>query len=120
MFRFQCFLGARTDLVRTNTPASLPINAPSMHAPAFALSTLVLAVWLCGVAPFLMPVAIGVWQVDRIRRSALPWGRAQSAASALASECGNGRRVDLGIHEALPGPMTCGILRPAIVFPRDA
>ena len=103
-----------------NTPAPLTISAPSKHAPAFPLSTWLLGVWLCGTVLCLMPAAIGVWQVDRIRRSALPWGRAQSAAAALASECGMQRGIDVGIHEALPGPMTCGLLKPAILFPCDA
>lgn len=103
-----------------NTPAPLTISAPSKHAPAFPFSAWLLAVWLCGTVLFLMPVAIGIRQVDRIRRWALPWDRVQSAAGALAMERGMRRRIDVRIHEALPGPMTCGILWPAIVFPRDA
>jgi uncharacterized protein (TIGR03435 family) len=30
------------------------------------------------------------------------------------------KRIDVMVHEAVVGPMTCGIVRPAIVFPPDA
>jgi uncharacterized protein (TIGR03435 family) len=39
---------------------------------------------------------------------------------ALAMESGIDRNVEVLLHEAAPGPMTCGVLHPAIVLPADA
>lgn len=62
------------------------------------------------MAIFLLPMVVGLWQVRSLRRSALPW-RARDARL---------RQVDLLLHEHVAGPMTCGVVRPAIVLPRDA
>jgi beta-lactamase regulating signal transducer with metallopeptidase domain len=79
-----------------------------------------LAGWASGTALFLLPVAVGLWQIRSLRRSGLPWRHGQAAAKALALDAGIHRRVDVLLHEALPGPMTCGIAHPAIILPRDA
>ncbi len=75
-----------------------------------------LAIWLAGMALFLVPVGLGLWQVGSLRRSALPWpeGRALIADSPVR------RRVEVLLHEDLAGPMTCGIIHPAIVLPAEA
>jgi TonB family protein len=67
-----------------------------------------------------MPVGMGLWQVRRLRRSALPWRQGQALVERLAQEAGIGRRVEVLLHGGLPGPMTCGAVRPAIVLPADA
>ena len=67
------------------------------------------SVWVVGLVCFLVPVIIGLWQIRSIRRTGLPWARA-----------GVDGRVDVLLHESLAGPMTCGVARPAIVFPVDA
>jgi hypothetical protein len=38
----------------------------------------------------------------------------------LARAAGIARPIELLLHESLPGPMTCGVLRPKILLPRDA
>jgi TonB family protein len=83
-------------------------------------STLLLAAWIAGMCLFLLPAAMGLWQVRRLRRSALPWGHGQSIMASLALEAGIRRRVDLLLNNAVPGPMTCGVLHPAIVLPQGA
>ena len=83
-------------------------------------SALLLAGWFAGVALFLLPMVVGLWQVRSLRRSALPWPHGQSVAERLARDAGIHRRVEVLLHEALPGPMTCGVVRPAIVLPPDA
>jgi len=93
---------------------------PAPHPPAIPLSAILLTVWIAGAVLFLLPVAAGLWQVRHLRRSALPWRQGQSAASGLAIEAGVFRRVDVQLHDSLPGPMTCGALRPAILMPLDA
>src|SRR5690606_37608319 len=37
-----------------------------------------------------------------------------------ASDFGIRRRVQVLLHESLSGPMTCGVIRPAIILPKDA
>jgi uncharacterized protein (TIGR03435 family) len=38
----------------------------------------------------------------------------------LARHAGFCRPIDVLVHESIAGPMTCGVVRPAIVFPLDA
>ena len=78
------------------------------------------AAWAIGAAIFLAPVIIGLWQVRSLRRTALPWSYGNSVAITLANELKLRRRVGVLLHEAVAGPMTCGIFRPAIVFPVQA
>ncbi len=79
-----------------------------------------IAMWLIGVALFLVPVVVGFWQMRRLRESASAWIEGQSRVDTLASALGVHRRVDAVLHDAVTGPMTCGVLRPAIVLPASA
>jgi TonB family protein len=128
---------------------AVPAAAPERIAPAFAASTapippvapahtcvgvaspaprsagpspsaLLLTGWIVGTALFLLPVVIGLWQVRSLRRSAAPWRHGQSVVERLALEAGIHRRVEALLHGALPGPMTCGFVHPAIVLSREA
>ena len=110
-----------------NADPSVPAaGAGSRVTPAapqvskLSLSNLLLAGWAAGAALFLLPVLLGLWQIRWLRRSGLPWRSGQAAVDTLALDAGVRRRVEVLLHEALPGPMTCGIVRPAIVLPRDA
>ncbi len=63
------------------------------------------------------------WVCGKFVRCAGPacaWPHGQSVANSLALEAGIHRRVEVLLHEALPGPMTCGVVHPAIVLPLDA
>jgi len=91
-------------------PRSAPISPSALWT----------AGWIAGTALFLLPVIMGLWQVRSLRRSALPWRQGQSAVDRLAIEAGIKRRVELLLHGSLAGPMTCGVLHPAIVLPEDA
>ena len=53
---------------------------------------------------------------DRLCRG----GMGSRSSTRLALEAGIHRRVEVLLHEALTGPMTCGVVHPAIVLPRDA
>jgi uncharacterized protein (TIGR03435 family) len=90
------------------------------QAPVHSFSDLLLAGWIAGTVLFLLPMMIGLWQIRSLRRSGLPWSRGQAVVEALARDAGIQRRVKLLLHEALPGPMTCGVVHPAIVLPRGA
>ncbi|HKV47281.1 MAG TPA: M56 family metallopeptidase, partial [Candidatus Acidoferrales bacterium] len=106
------------------TPApGAATNAPSAaksEATSFTLFDLVFAAWAIGAAIFLAPVIIGLWQIRSLRRTALPWSHGNSVATTLANELKISRRIEVLLHESTPGPMTCGIFHPAIVFPVEA
>ena len=92
----------------------------AQKAPGIPLSSVWMALWIAGTALFLAPVTVGLWQVRRLRRSALPWRHGQSVVDGIAREAGVRGRVELLLHEQLPGPMTCGVWHPGIVLPADA
>jgi uncharacterized protein (TIGR03435 family) len=104
-----------------------PIVTPQAGADAggprsyeLSLSNLLIGVWLAGVGLFSLPVIMGLWQIRSLRRSGLPWLHGQRVAEGLALEVGIRRRIEVLLHESLAGPMTCGVARPAIVFPPEA
>jgi bla regulator protein BlaR1 len=85
-----------------------------------SLPVLLFAGWTIGAVLFLLPVVIGRRQIRSLLRSGLPWRHGQSVAELIALDAGIRRRVDVLLHEAVSGPMTCGIVHPAIVLPQDA
>jgi beta-lactamase regulating signal transducer with metallopeptidase domain len=102
------------------TVTSLGITPVTSRWSGLSLSVLLTGFWIAGMTLFLLPVFIGLWQVRGLRRSGLPWRRGQSVAEMVAVELGIHRRVEVLLHEAVPGPMICGAAKPAIVLPRDA
>jgi bla regulator protein BlaR1 len=107
------------------SPADVPVGAGAVITPAISrprwlsLPALIVASWIAGAAIFALPVAAGLWQIRTLRRSALPWRNGRAVVDPLADAAGIRRAVGLLLHESLAGPMTCGILRPAIVLPID-
>lgn len=85
-----------------------------------SLPDLLLTTWIAGVAIFLAPLAIGLWQIRLFRRSGSRWPRGQALAETIARAAGVRRHVEILLHERVPGPMTCGMVHPAIALPRDA
>lgn len=108
--------------VTTTSPADDGVGVTSTHV--FVTPTrwpsIVLAVWPGGAVLFLLPVVVGLLQVRALRRAGLPWQDGQLVADRLAASLGIRRRVDVLLHESLPGPMTCGVVRPAVILPLDA
>jgi uncharacterized protein (TIGR03435 family) len=92
----------------------------SRTRPARSTFALLAIMWVAGVISCLVPVALGLWQIRRVRRQGLPWRDAQTMTNDLARHAGFGRSIDVMVHKAIAGPMTCGVLQPAIVFPLDA
>ena len=105
-------------------PVAVPAAYSSVPAPAprwkLSVATILLTGWIAGMALFLSPVLMGLWEVRSLRRRALPWAHGQAVTERLARDAGIGRRVEVLLHEDLPGPMTCGVLYPAIVLPEEA
>ena len=93
---------------------------PAPQSPGISVFNLLLTVWIAGGAISLLPLAIGLWQIRSLRRSGLPWLHGQSLAETIARDAGVYRRVEVLLHEEVPGPMICGIVRPTIVLPHDA
>lgn len=109
------------------TDPSVPtVGAGSRVTPAasqvskLSLTNLLLTGWAAGVAVFLLPMMAGLWEIRSLRRSALPWRRGQSVLNALTIDAGVYRNVKVLLHESPPGPMTCGLLRPALILPQEA
>jgi TonB family protein len=109
--------GAVVSVPPTEARDEAPTESPS---PRLSPAALLLAARMAGAALFLMPVVVGLRQVRRLRRTGLPWRHGQTTAEGLALDAGVHRRVEVLLHEALPGPMTCGTRHPAIVLPVDA
>jgi hypothetical protein len=59
------------------------------------VSTVIAAAWAAGAALLLLPMAVGLWQLRRIRRFGLPWLQGQTVLRALADEIGVRRPVDV-------------------------
>jgi uncharacterized protein (TIGR03435 family) len=95
---------ARTSAI----PNTTLLAAPASSLPS--LPTVLFAAWFVGFLLTFAPLLMAIRQSNILRRDALPWREGQLAAGSIAA----------GIHEALPGPVVCGILRPMILFPPDA
>jgi bla regulator protein blaR1 len=94
-----------------------PVRTP--RSIAISISAVLLTSWGLGAAVGLLPLGAGLWQVRRLRRTAREWPEGTAMARALFRDAGHRRSVAVLLHDAMAGPMTCGILRPAIIFPAD-
>ena len=101
--------------------ATAAVGHESAYRPAvLSAANLLFVAWFCGVAIFLLPVATGLWQIGRLRRSSVDWARGQLIVDALAGRANVHRRVAVSTHGALAGPTTCGAVHPAIMLPDEA
>ena len=82
-----------------------PESAPTATAaiPVVTRSTLIATAWMLGAIVCVMPVLGAFAHTRRMRKAATPW---RDGLIALLEDC--------------PGPLTIGIARPLIVFPREA
>jgi bla regulator protein blaR1 len=101
----------------SSTPSVSRDTAPTRSV---TVAQAVIATWLTGVALFLIPVVIGFWQMRRLRQAASEWIDGQALVRALAPTLAVHRPIDVLLHEGVAGPMTCGMLRPAIILPATA
>lgn len=76
--------------------------------------------WAIGVALFFAPFANALWRLRRARRCGVPWLEARATLCTLAEEAGVHRPVEVLLHDRILAPVTCGLLRPAILLPADA
>lgn len=109
------FFGSLTPVSATDAgSATAPPPRPSLRLREFVIYT-----WIFGIGLFALPVLLGIVQVRRLRRTALPWFEGQRLVDALAREAGVHRPVDALRHEAIEAPATSGIGHHAILFPVD-
>jgi len=99
-----------------STGIKLEIPQPSV----FSMSAILLTVWITGMALFLLPMLVGLWRLRSLRRSAIAWRDGQRTVEQLAVDAGVYRRVEVLLDESLSGPMTCGVVHPAILLPPEA
>jgi ankyrin repeat protein len=95
-------------LMALPTLPSAPPPSPRRRSDGPSWSGLLRSAWFAGFALFLAPLLFDLFRLQRLRRNALPWAAAQSRVPC---------NVELLLHEGLATPLTCGILRPAILFP---
>ena len=103
----------------TAMDGSVVVASARQRWRGLSLSAILLAVWIAGTAFFLLRMIFGLRQVRALRQFGLPWRDGQSIVNQLALDAGVHRRVEVLLHESLPAPVTCGIVRPAIVLPPD-
>jgi TonB family protein len=84
-------------------------SRPVAPTPLWTAADLLTAGWIAGMLALLLPVGVGLRQVRRLRRSGRVWPEARALAN-----------VPVLLHDELTGPMTCGVVRPAILLPSDA
>lgn len=100
----------RAQAIAQTAPAGLPLT----------ISQMVVILWFVGAALSMLPMLAGVWQVRRLRRTAIPWTDGRGLMHPLVAAGGLRRNVDVVLHDAVPGPLTCGVLRPSIILPVTA
>lgn len=76
--------------------------------------------WMLGTAVSLLPIFVGSWEVERIRRFGLPWLRGSELARDLAPAKPLKQVPVVLVHEAVRRPIAAGIFRPTFVFPPEA
>jgi beta-lactamase regulating signal transducer with metallopeptidase domain len=93
-------------------------EAGAWSAPAW--STLTRAGWALGALCLLISLGVDLWRLRRLRRAGLPWPARRELVQALAADRGARQTVEVLLHEEIPAPLTCGLLRPVILLPADA
>src|SRR5262249_1013000 len=101
--------------------ASLPSRATESASWALpSWMTIFRTVWLFGSYLLLALLAVDLRRLYRIRRDGLPWLERRELVRSLATQCGVRRKAEVLLHEGIPGPLTFGIWRPAILLPAEA
>jgi bla regulator protein blaR1 len=113
-------IDSMTTFVAVEAPRSIEARTTATSRRALSPGSMLLALWIAGALLFLLPVVVGLSRTRSLRRTALPWIRGQSIAQGVISDSGMRPRVDILLHDAVPGPMTCGVVNAAIVLPMDA
>ncbi len=106
------------DAVPSDAPTSLVVREAKAARPV-TVAQLLIAIWLAGAAVFLVPVLIGFRQMRGLRDSARTWTDGEALVQALISTSGSRRPIEVLLHDAVTGPLTCGVLKPSIILPES-
>lgn len=96
------------------------VSSENNSVTSFSTRSILMSLWGLGTALFLAALGVGLWKLSRLRRSGLPWIESVEKLRYLAESAGIRRRVDVLTQDQLKVPVTCGLLRPAILLPSDA
>ena len=97
--------------------AGVEVGAAGRSLPS--LSDAGWMIWSAGVLLLVGSLVRSLSTLSRIRRTGVPWLDAPAYVHDLTARAGR-RRVEVLLHEDVAAPLTCGVLRPAIVLPIDA
>jgi|GEM_PF-1112621 len=100
--------------------ASRPASPVRRAAVWWSIGETLRGVWLLGGLFAFSLLAFDLWKLYRIRRKSTPTLELDGPTRELAAQIGITREVDVLLHEGVGGPLTCGLLRPAIILPADA
>src|SRR5262249_53099217 len=107
----------------TDADKQAPKPAPSPSALALSdLWVIASSAWCLGVAVSLLGIALGLWQARQLSRGSRalgeePW---RQLVNALRSRLGLERSVELREHPEPIVPLTCGLIRPSVLLPRQS
>jgi beta-lactamase regulating signal transducer with metallopeptidase domain len=104
---------------RSATPVELSSIARRSPDASITSSNVIMSAWAVVAGLLLASLALSVWRLRTIRRTGMPWLESRPLLSGLAARAGIDRRVDVLVHESISAPLTCGILRPAILLSPD-
>jgi beta-lactamase regulating signal transducer with metallopeptidase domain len=85
-----------------------------------AAASVLRIVWVPGVVLLLVSLTYEMWRLRCLRRRGLPALEFHGLFQEVTGATQMRRRVELLLHEDVPAPLTCGILRPVILLPIDA
>ena len=89
-------------------------------SPNLSWITIFRLLWSVGAILLLIPLAVNLRRLGRMRRNGLPWTEQNELMQSKRAESGIRRPVELLLHEGILAPVTCGYRRPAILLPYEA
>jgi beta-lactamase regulating signal transducer with metallopeptidase domain len=111
--------GAEGAVAPSRTPSSVTPQFPP-RTQRLSITSLAAITWVIGATAVLLSLVLGLWRLQQLRRQGVPWIEARETVEQLAAQAGIARGVDVLLHECVAAPVTCGLLRPAIVLPFEA
>lgn len=85
-----------------------------------SLKQTLIGIWTIGAGLFLASLGIALWRLRGVRRAGLPWIEGNARLRVLAAQAGVRRPVEVLLHDRILAPVTCGLLKPAILLPAEA
>jgi beta-lactamase regulating signal transducer with metallopeptidase domain len=101
--------------------AALGAPVPVETAPPTTSTAgkILLAVWMAGMAVTLVPLIVAIGQLRTLRHAAVPWPEGREILEELTTDTLAASAIDVLTSASAAGPLTCGLLRPAIVVPLE-